>query len=436
MVGGVTVASSVQRNVWKTVQQATVEQALVTPTSTFSEITQTQYAQQRFLESVTGLSNPPFLLTSSHNRLIDNNSEIFRGYIRRSDVDPADATSRYRLYFMYNPATIQRNYIAYLNQAALDPGNALFGSGNMAAAPGIMDFTFSLLFDRHIETAQDADHPGTKVDYDYFDLVVRGVVPGGTGEGNAIPDNGIMMVNPNNITAVFGEDLTVHGRPYNASVSFEKFNHRMIPTRMSITIVMKAFYIGPVRTNYNFSTNVEEAVVQATIPYSKSTGTVQLLTNDFINAAQWMDTTLSSYQNVTNTTSSGSGTTQVTGTTSMQTFATNFLKALGVPGTDPNMQFILAWERAEGGISHNNPLNTTQSMPGATNFNSVGVKTYVSLDQAVEASVITITNGRYQNILDALKAGNSACACAAALAASPWGTGALVQKILGCGNVV
>ena len=36
----------------------------------------------------------------------------------------------------------------------------------------------------------------------------------------------------------------------------------------------------------------------------------------------------------------------------------------------------------------------------------------------------------YQNIIDALKAGDSAEKVADAIAASPWGTGALVQQII------
>ncbi len=40
------------------------------------------------------------------------------------------------------------------------------------------------------------------------------------------------------------------------------------------------------------------------------------------------------------------------------------------------------------------------------------------------------TNGRYGNILAALKAGNNAMAVAQAIANSPWGTGSLVEKIL------
>lgn len=392
------------------------------------------------MESSLGYSNPPFLLTRTHNRLIDG-SEISRGYIRRSDIDPADPTSNYRLYFMYNPSSIQRNYIAYLNQAALDPGNALFGSNNMASAPGIIDFSFSLLFDRHLEVAQSSSHPGTKVDYDYFDLVVRGVVPDGTGEGNAIPDNGIMMVNPNNITVVFGEDLTVHGRPYNASISFEKFNHRMVPTRMNIAIVMKAFYIGPVRTNYNFSTTQQELLASATIPYDK-TAKVTTTSDAIYTNVTWTDTSTSAYKDVT-TTSPSSGTTTTPTSGGTGDWIADVLTGVGAPNCDNNRTAMTAWQRAEGGYTNNtatyNWLNTTEvNIAGHTNnpINSYNVQAYETYEIGIAATVKTLTNGKYDAILGALRSCADPCTTAEAIVSSPWGTSSLIQTILGCGTSV
>jgi hypothetical protein len=78
------------------------------------------------------------------------------------------------------------------------------------------------------------------------------------------------MLSPKNIAVVFGPELVVHGRPYNASVRFEKFNHRMVPTRMSVSITMKAFYIGPVQTVPDFETTPSTAIYAATIPYDES----------------------------------------------------------------------------------------------------------------------------------------------------------------------
>jgi peptidoglycan hydrolase CwlO-like protein len=114
------------------------------------------------------------------------------------------------------------------------------------------------------------------------------------------------------------------------------------------------------------------------------------------------------------------------------TWAQAFVKSLGMPITADNVAAVVAWEMAEGGHWYNtayyNPLNTTQSMPGATIFNSVGVKAYTSWAQGLKASVITIRNGYYGGILDALRRGNDAQGVADAVAASPWGTGSFTPK--------
>ncbi len=109
------------------------------------------------------------------------------------------------------------------------------------------------------------------------------------------------------------------------------------------------------------------------------------------------------------------------------TWAQAFLKALNMRLTVDNVAAIVAWEMAEGGHWYNtayyNPLNTSQPMPGARTFNSHGVKIYNSWSQGLRATVITINNGYYGGILAALRAGNDGQAVAAAVAASPWGTG-------------
>ena len=108
-------------------------------------------------------------------------------------------------------------------------------------------------------------------------------------------------------------------------------------------------------------------------------------------------------------------------------WAKALLVAMRFPVTADNVAAVTAWEMAEGGHWYNtayyNPLNTTQSMPGATIFNSVGVKAYTSWKQGLEATMITLKNGYYGGILDALKRGNDSESVARAVGASPWGTG-------------
>jgi peptidoglycan hydrolase CwlO-like protein len=109
------------------------------------------------------------------------------------------------------------------------------------------------------------------------------------------------------------------------------------------------------------------------------------------------------------------------------TWAQALLVAMRLPVTADNVAAITAWEMAEGGHWYNtayyNPLNTTQDMPGATVFNSVGVKAYTSWKQGLEATVKTLKNGYYGGIIEALRRGNDSTAVAAAVGASPWGTG-------------
>jgi len=66
------------------------------------------------------------------------------------------------------------------------------------------------------------------------------------------------------------------------------------------------------------------------------------------------------------------------------------------------MTSLAEWQRREGGTAAFNPLNTTQRAPGATNYNSVGVRNYRSQQQGLNATVETLRNGRYTDILRAL----------------------------------
>jgi hypothetical protein len=114
-------------------------------------------------------------------------------------------------------------------------------------------------------------------------------------------------------------------------------------------------------------------------------------------------------------------------------WATDLLNRLGLPVTSENVKAMTAWAQAEGTKAGFNPLATTQSMPGASSFNSVGVKNYASYADGIAATAQTLTNGHYANILAALRAGTSAVSVARAVADSPWGTGQGVLRVLGAG---
>jgi hypothetical protein len=118
-------------------------------------------------------------------------------------------------------------------------------------------------------------------------------------------------------------------------------------------------------------------------------------------------------------------------------WATTMLTKLGMPTTKENLKALSTWMAYEGGHWNNtadyNPLNTTQGEKGAKDINSVGVKSYTSWDQGYQATIETLNNGRYGNILSALKAGNNAKAVMQAVDASPWGTH-IPASAMGGGN--
>lgn len=113
------------------------------------------------------------------------------------------------------------------------------------------------------------------------------------------------------------------------------------------------------------------------------------------------------------------------------TWARDFLTKAGLPITAENVRAVEAWQQAEGTAAKFNPLATTQGgFAGSTNFNSVGVKNFVSYQDGIEANVKVLNNGLYPNIIAALKKGDSALDVALAIKNSPWGSGALVEKII------
>lgn len=75
-------------------------------------------------------------------------------------------------------------------------------------------------------------------------------------------------------------------------------------------------------------------------------------------------------------------------------------------------------------------------MGGASNYNGVGVKNYGSAQQGTHATVTTLTNGHYGNIVGLLRSGKATPQqLATAVSHSPWGTGSGVLRVLGSGPV-
>ena len=106
------------------------------------------------------------------------------------------------------------------------------------------------------------------------------------------------------------------------------------------------------------------------------------------------------------------------------------LVGVGAPITDNGLLFLRAWRQAEGGTAAYNPVNTTWKKPGTTDYNSRGVKNYPDPVTGLSATVKTLLSSYYTGIVDALRRGAPASKAAAALRASPWGTGAGAERVL------
>jgi peptidoglycan hydrolase CwlO-like protein len=67
-----------------------------------------------------------------------------------------------------------------------------------------------------------------------------------------------------------------------------------------------------------------------------------------------------------------------------------FLPRLGAPTCRNNLVLTVAWEATEYTMATWNPLATSYPMPGATTFNSSGVKNYPTMDSGITAEVNTL----------------------------------------------
>lgn len=105
-------------------------------------------------------------------------------------------------------------------------------------------------------------------------------------------------------------------------------------------------------------------------------------------------------------------------------WAALFLSRIDAPQCRDNLVVVVAWQVAEGTAAAHNPLATTHDMPGSTDFNSVGVQNFPTVEAGLEATVATLRNGAttygYGAILDALARCASVRTTAEAINASAW----------------
>ena len=84
-------------------------------------------------------------------------------------------------------------------------------------------------------------------------------------------------------------------------------------------------------------------------------------------------------------------------------FYTAVLRSLGAPVTPNTLQLCRDWQRFEGGSASWNPWNTTSWAPGATDYNSAHVRNYPDEATGISATVSTLRNGYYPDVVVALQ---------------------------------
>ena len=103
-------------------------------------------------------------------------------------------------------------------------------------------------------------------------------------------------------------------------------------------------------------------------------------------------------------------------------WAGTLLRSLGDGVCRNDLIVVIAWETAERTAASWNPLATTYPMPGATQFNSVGVRNYRSMGQGIQATILTLHTAShgYGEILSGLSGCADPMTTARAINASSW----------------
>jgi hypothetical protein len=125
-------------------------------------------------------------------------------------------------------------------------------------------------------------------------------------------------------------------------------------------------------------------------------------------------------------------------------FYEKVLEKIDAPITKENMVFFYAWRQWEEAKSSYNPFNTIQSMPESTFWNCLskkegkclsGVRNYKNEKDGIEATVKTLTNVRYDCIVNGLKKNKGAKEIAQCSSLDTWGTKDGISKLLNIGKI-
>lgn len=114
-------------------------------------------------------------------------------------------------------------------------------------------------------------------------------------------------------------------------------------------------------------------------------------------------------------------------------FYREILRGLSAPITPNTLGLLYAWRQTEGGSATYNPFNTTLKVTGSTPYstNRAGVQNYPDARVGVDATVRTLLDSRYAEIVRLLRGNAVPTTVAQAIIASRWGTGKLLLDVLG-----
>jgi hypothetical protein len=109
-----------------------------------------------------------------------------------------------------------------------------------------------------------------------------------------------------------------------------------------------------------------------------------------------------------------------------------WLVRLNVPRSLSNMKVVYSWMFWEsgGGGGMFNPLNTVQPWPGATDYNSIGVKNYLTWEDGQAANQTAVLQPRFSTIMKELRNGQDTNGLIDAITSSEWGTTILRLRTL------
>lgn len=116
-------------------------------------------------------------------------------------------------------------------------------------------------------------------------------------------------------------------------------------------------------------------------------------------------------------------------------FYSEILQGIDAPVTKNTLTFFFAWRDAEHGACAFNPFATMQPYGRSTKFNTAGVRNYESAEDGIAATIKTLLNGRYTDLLTRLRTDLDPLEIAASLDLNIWGSHQLPLKVLKDGSV-